>query len=290
MPPKKQNRVKPSELKGIKLYNFLLKRLGEANEKATSKQQLGITRKREIVSKQLYPKFKGKDKILLGDINKEIRGVIKGLAPFEICNPLLLSEAYLAFVEYFEIDNHIRVVLPDCLDVRVNAGYLGKTKIFNTRNYSYNGDGVRKIIENIRKELTENKSGMAYFSGVVKVKPKRKNDLKPENYFVDYVLYINDVPEADDNPVEVDLPKRDLPKVEKVKDYLTIRFKELEKEKKKRKRAAKRARPKTEKELKEISTKQIQNAINSIKALLKAGLITREQFEAQKASLLKLKK
>ena len=29
---------------------------------------------------------------------------------------------------------------------------FGKTKIFNTRNYSYYGDGVKKIIEKIREE------------------------------------------------------------------------------------------------------------------------------------------
>lgn len=290
MPPKKSSRVKASELKGIKLYNFLLKRLGEANEKATRKQQLGVQRRREIVSKELYPKFKGKDKILIGDINKEIRAVIKGLAPYEICNPLFLSEAYLAFVEYYEIDNHIRTVLPDCIDVIVNAGYLGKTKMFNTKNYSYNGDGVRKIIENVRKELEENRSGIAYFNGVVKLKPKRKNDGTPENYFVEYVLYINDQPEANDDPVDYVLPKSAEKKVEKVQDYLAARFKTLQKEKRKRKRARIAAKPKSEKELKKLSKEKIQQAINSIKSLLKAKIITKEQFEQQKASLLKLKK
>lgn len=288
--PKGKNTVKVSELKGIKLYNYLLRRLAEENKKLPKKQQLGIERRRKIVSTQLYPKFKQEPKITVGAVSGDLRKIVRALPPQEICNPLYLSEAYLAFVEYYEIDNHIRTVLPDCLDVKVNAGYLGKTKIFNTRNYSYNGDGVRKIIENIRKELEENKSGMAYFSGIVKLKPKKKNDGTPTNYYVEYVLYINDTPEADDTPVDYDLPAKETRKVEKVKDYLAETFKTLQKEKRKRKRAAAKAKPKTEKELKAISVKEIRNAINSLKRLVKAGIITKEQFEQQKAALMKFKK
>lgn len=282
--------VKVSELKGLRLYNYLLKRLAEENQKLSKKQQMGIETRRRIVSKQLYPKFKKEPKLTIGAISSDLRTIVRALPPKEICNPLYLSEAYLAFVEYYEIDNHIKQVLPDCLDVRVNAGYLGKTKIFNTRNYSYNGDGVRKIIENIRIELEENKSGMAYFSGVVKLKNKKKNDGTPTNYYVEYVLYINDQPQTDDTPTIYDLPAKEVKKVENVKNYLAVQFKDLQKEKRKRKRAAKKAKPKTEKELKEIREKQLRNAINSIKNLLRAGIITKEQFEEQKASIMKLKK
>jgi len=287
---KSKKRVSVSNLKGIKLYNYLLKRVGEENKKQPKKQQLGIESKRKLVSSQLYPKYKKEGKVSIGAITTDIKRFVRALPPQEICNPLYLSEAYLAFVEYYEIDNHIKTVLPDCLDVKVNAGYLGKTKIFNTRNYSYNGDGVRKIIEVIRQELAENKSGMAYFSGVVKLKPRRKNDGTPDNYYVEYVLYINDVAEADDEPVDYDLPNKEAVKVEKVKDFLAEKFKDLQKEKRKRKRAAKKAKPKTEKEQKQIAIKEIRNAIASLKRLLKAGVITKEQFEAQKTSLLKLKK
>ena len=144
-----KKRVNVSNLKGLRLYNYLLKRLGEENAKKPKKQRLGLSSRREIVSKQLYPKFKKADKVSLTEISKDINGIIKKLPPSEICNPLYLAEAYLAFVEYYEIDNHIRTVLPDCLDVRVNAGSFGKTKIFNTNSYTYYGDGVRKIIGHV---------------------------------------------------------------------------------------------------------------------------------------------
>lgn len=288
--PTNQNRVNVSNLKGIKLYNYLLKQLGLENAKKPKKQRLGITSRRQIVSKQLYPKFKYQTKLSITEIKKDINGIIRKLPPSEICNPLYLSEAYLSFVEYYEIDNHIRTVLPDCLDVRVNAGIYGKTKIFNTNSYTYYGDGVRKIIENIRKELEENKSGIAYFSGVVKLKRGKPNNGSPTNYFVEYVLFINDIPEADDNPVDYDLPKKEKKKVDEVKDYLADRFGILEKAKRKRKRQAKKAQPKTEKEQRKIATEEIRNAINALKRLVKAGIITKEQFEKQKTALSSLKK
>ena len=292
--PSKKKRVVVSQLKGIKLYNFLLKELSEQNKKSTTKQKLSLAAKRKIVSEKLYPKFKSASKVTLQEIRKDIRGIVKVLAPKEICNPLYLSEAYLAFIEYYEIDNHIRSVLPDCLDVRVNAGYLGKTKIFNTNNYSYYSSGVKKIIENIRQELDENKSGVAEFSGVVKVKPKRPNDGNGDNYYVEFVLSINDKPEADETPADFDLPKKEEKKVEKVREILAERFGQLQKEKRKRKRKAKKEQEKKELEKPQVQKKkiatEIRNSINALRRLLKAKLITQEEFEAQKQSLMRLKK
>lgn len=288
--PSKKKGVPVAQLKGIKLYNFLLKQLTEQNKKSTTKQKLSLAAKRKIVSEQLYPKFKAQGKVSKTEVNKDVRVVIKGLPPKEICNPLYLSEAYLAFIEYYEIDNHIRTVLPDCLDVRVNAGYLGKTKIFNTNNYSYYSSGVKKIIENIRKELDENKSGVAEFSGVVKLKPNRPNNGVGDNYFVEFVLSINNNPEADETPADFDLPKKEEKKVDKVREVLAERFNKLQKEKRKRRRAAKKVEQEKPEARKKKLTQEIRNSINALRRLLKAKLITKEQFEAQKNSLLKLKK
>ena len=284
---------KYSNLKGIKLYNALLKELGEANKKAKNSQRLSSSQRRKIVSEELYPKFKNAPRVLVGQVNKDIRSIIKGLPPIEICNPLYLSEAYLSFVEYYEINNHIMRVLPECLDVRVNAGQFGVTKIFNTSNYSYYTDGVQKIIENIRKNV-DNNSGRAYFSGIVKLKPRRKNNGEGQNYFVDYVLYMNDEPLSSDDGVDYSLPKREGKKVEKIKDFLVDKFKILEKEKKKRKRQAKKkredAKKQDPKEQKKITNQAIQNAIVSLRLLLKNKIITKEEFERQKRDLISRKK
>ena len=290
-PPPKKTRV--SQLKGLKLYNFLLKRLGEQNAKKPKKQQLGITSRRNLVSKVLYPKFNGAAKVTATEISKDINAIITKLPPAEICNPLYLPEAFIVFVEYYEIDNHIRTVLPDCINVRVNAGTFGATKIFNTNNYSYYGNGVRKIIENIRKALADNKSGIAYFNGTPKLIKGKPNNQKPENYFVDYVLVINDVAEADDTPVDVQLPKKEVRKQEQVLDFISEKFSILEKDRRKRRRKAKREAQKKEAQKPAARRKklndQIRKAINSLKELLRDKLITKEQFEEQKKALLALK-
>jgi hypothetical protein len=284
---------KYSNLKGIRLYNALLKELGEANKKAKNSQRLSPSQRRKIVSEQLYPKFKNQPRVLIGQVNKDIKDIVKGLPPSEVCNPLYLSEAYLSYVEYYEIDNHIRRVLPECLSVRVNGGTYGITKIFNTSNYGYYTDGVQRIIENIRQEV-DNNSGRAYFNGIVKLKPRKRNNGDGQNYFVDYVLYLNDEPISSDEGIDFDLPNKEKKKVEKVKDFLVDKFKTLEKEKKKRKRQAKKKREDIKKqdpkEQKKITNQAIQNAIASLRLLLKNKIISKDEFERQKQDLIRRKK
>lgn len=277
-----------TNLKGIKLYNALLGEVTKANNKATKKQRLSVAEKRKIVSEQLYPKFKEKTNLLVKDVTRDINKIIRGLAPAEICNPLYLSEAYLSFVEYWEIDNHIRTVLPACLEVRVNGGDFGITKIFNTSNYSYYTNGVQKIIEGIREELG-NTSGRAYFDGIVKVKPKRADNGDPKNYFVDYVLYINDTPEADDEGYTFKLPKKEQKKVERVRDVLIDKFKVLEKQKRKRKREAKKKFQQTPEGKKQVQQKAIRELLIQLRLLYETGAITLKEYDYQRRKFLKKK-
>ena len=256
-----------------------------------NQQKLSISSKRAIISKDVYPKYKAQQTIALREIKKDLNKIVKALPPREICNPLYLSEAYLSFVEYYEIDNHIKTVLPDCLDIKIDANGYGKTKIFNTRNYSYYGDGVKKIIEKIREDAKNRPSGEnPYFSGIVKLKPRRKNNGEPDNYYVEYILYIQNEPVSDDEQIDYELPKKEKKKVEEIKDYLADKFKTLQKEKRKRIRKAIKSTPKKPAEQKKEINTAIRVAINSLKSLLKKGVITKAQFEKQKASINAYKK
>ena len=282
--PKKNN------LKGLKLYSYLLKQLGDANKKQPKKQRLSIETRRRIVKDELFPFFKAKEKISIREIKSYAKKVITNLPPSEICNPLYLSEAYLGDVEYYEIDNHIRTLLPDCLDLRINAGDLGRTKIFNTSDYSYYTDGVRKIVENIRNYLASNDSGEAFFNGVVKLKYNKPNNGKGENYYVEYILFINSESQTDDTPINYQLPKKEQVKVAKIRDTLALRLKNLQKEKTKRKRARKKAQPKKPAQKKKEAQEAIKSAISALRKLYANGTITKSEFDAQKAILLKFKK
>jgi hypothetical protein len=283
MPTKKKS-IDVKNLKGTRLYNFLVKELGLQNAAKPKKQRLGIESRRKIVSEQLYPKFKADPKRGIRAIRAEIRKIIDGLPPKEICNPLYLPDAYLQFIEYYEIDNHIRNQLPECLDVMVNAGGFGKTKIFNTSNYSYYGTGVRKIIENIRKEV-ENESGEAYFDGLVKLKNKKPNNGAAENYYVEYILFLNNKTEGVEEEVEFELNKTEKKKTEDIRTYFQKKFKTLQKEKAKRKRQAKKAKENTDVEKKKRATASIRAAVKSYRELLKQGLITQAQFNKMKKTI-----
>ena len=88
MAPNKKKIVNVSQLKGIRLYNFLVRELGEANKKLPNQQKIGATKRRKIVSDIIYPKFKAKEKLSLREIRTDIRKVVKTLPPKEICNNL----------------------------------------------------------------------------------------------------------------------------------------------------------------------------------------------------------
>lgn len=270
---KSKKRVKVAALKGAKLYNFLLKTLGEEVKLNPKKQQLGITSRRRITKEVLFPKFKD-GKVSITEIRKQIRIIIRALPPAEICNPLFLKEVSLAAEDYYEIDNHIRTVLPDCVDVIVNAGKFGKTPMFNTSNYSYYSSGVRKIIENIRIEL-DNSSGVAQFYGVVKLKKKRPNDGKAENYYIEYLLYFNGETELDDTPVDYDLPKKFDKVQEEIDKGIFVVVKKQQKEKRKRKLAKKKARP-DYKLAQYLASLKLDK--QSLKSKLEAGRISKDEY------------
>ena len=139
--------------------------------------------------------------------------------------------------------------MPDCVYVKVSAGSFGETKIFNTRDYEYNKNGVRDIVENIRAEA-ENSSGVYIFSGTKKLRPRRRNDGTPENYFMDFVLIVNDIPQADDTSVDYKLPKgvETKKKKRKIRQEIEQRVKKLKSKKDSRRRTKKIV----EKKLKEV--------------------------------------
>jgi hypothetical protein len=266
----------------------LLKELGAQNDRDPNQQKLSIAAKRKIVSQQLYPKFKTKEKVLVSEIKRDLKTIVKALPPKEVCNPLLLPEQYLAAVEYYEIDKHISNFLPDCLDVRVNAGFIGKTRIFNTSNYNYYSNGVADLIDDIRDYLEGNDSGVAYFYGIVKLKPRKKNNGDPINYFVDYVLTINDTPQDNFEGIDYERTKKEEKTAQSISGYFQGRFKELQKDKRKRARASKKAKSKKPENLK--INESVKKALDSLKIAYEAGAFSKVKYEVLRDEIKKGKK
>jgi hypothetical protein len=186
-------------------------------------------------------------------------------------------------------------VLPKCIYIRVDCDSIGKTKIFNTLNYDYNKSGLRNKLEKLREEVKN--SSTASFQGVKKLRPNKTNDGTPENYFIDFILTLNNVPTKSIVPVDYTPTKQQKKTSVSVWNAIISRIKDLSNKKKRRIKARKNAI----KNIGEIKkkNKRIQNAksedfknklsFQRIKDYLKAkkqlqsafnkGNLTKEQYD-----------
>jgi len=233
--------------KKISTYHRLLKEFTKINNKLPEDRKLSIKQRREIIKEQLLPKYKDvpKYKLRVKDIKKTILRAYNKIPPKEICDLNYLDPSDFAFVEWYALDETIAVLVPDCVYVKVSAGEYGSTNIFNTRNYEYGRRGVREIVEAIRIDA-ENNSGKFVFTGLKKLRPKKRNDGTPENYYLDFVLFSvdsagNETPFADTDEVEYDLPKtrENRKKKTRVNKIIESKIKDLKAKKDSRKRAKK---------------------------------------------------
>ena len=187
--PKKEE-VVPKKKTGMETYSFWVRELKKINSESPEKLQLSIQRRRKIIS-DLYPKIKDKkSKIDRDKIRAKFRGIVKRL-PKEViaCNPNTIDKKYLNEIEFYSLDSYIKS-LPDCLNVRVDGGIYGSTKIFNTRSYNYNRSGTQQIVEEIRRSISSYDE--VYFQAIATLKDNKKADLtKANNYFLDLVLIDN---------------------------------------------------------------------------------------------------
>jgi hypothetical protein len=138
--------------------------------------------------------------------------------------------------------------------------------MFNTDTYNYYGDGVKDIVETLREEFG-NDSPANYFNGIVKLKEGRKNNGKSENYYVEYILYINDEAISDDTPVDYKLSKKQEKKKNEVQDIINAKIKKLKSEGEVlKKREVKKQKEKARKEVE----KKPKSATESLKKRLQA--------------------
>jgi len=283
--------------KGVRLYNKILKEFTRVNNSLPEDRKVSLADRRKYITEVLYPQFKGIDPTKVGvkAIRKGIDGVVSSIIPQEGCDPNIISPSVYADVMWFELDEFIRDVLPKCIFIRVDGDSSGKTKIFNTLNYDYNGSGVRKIIDKIRLEVKN--SSDASFTGVKKLKPNKANDGTPENYFIDFVLVINSVPTSSITPISYTLSTTQKKQVTSVRNAILSRVKDLSNKKKRRKNARKNAIKnigsikKKNKRLKKAKSPDFKRrlAFERLKEFLKAkkqlqtalnrGNLTQEQFD-----------
>jgi hypothetical protein len=238
--PQQKKNIKP---RGATLYNKILKEFTKLNNSLPEERKLSLSDRRKYIKEKIYPQFKGNapTRVSVKDITKEIVGVLDTIVPKEGCDVNFISPSIVANVGWFELDDFIRDVLPQCIYISIDAGDFGKTKIFNTLNYNYTKNGVKKIVDNIR-DFVNNDSGVdVTFTGEKRLRKGKTNDGTPENYYIEFILVVNSEPIKDINPILFNVPKSQKKQVTTVKNAILSRVKELGNKKKRRKRARRTA-------------------------------------------------
>lgn len=184
---KKKAPKKPS------LYRELSKRFTAINNSLPEPQRISIHRRRQIIKQVLLPSLSTTPyyKIRWRPVKAQILAEVAKMPQRDpsLCNINNITPDQYSLIEWFEIDETLQRLLPDCIYVRVSAGSFGQTKIFNTRDYNYYNKGVQEITENIRPYVN-NESGTAFYNGFQKLRPRKKNDGQADSYFLDFILYI----------------------------------------------------------------------------------------------------
>jgi len=238
--PQKKKNIKT---RGVTLYNKILKEFTKINNSLPEERKLSLSDRRKYIKEKIYLQFKGNapTRVSVKDIRKEVIGVLDTIVPKEGCDVNFISPSIVANVGWFELDDFIRDVLPACIYISIDAGEFGKTKIFNTLNYNYTKNGVKKIVDNIR-DFVNNDSGVdVTFTGEKRLRKGKTNDGTPENYYIEFILVVNSEPIKDINPVLFNVPKSKKKEVTSVKNAILSRVKELSNKKKRRKRARRTA-------------------------------------------------
>lgn len=246
----------------VSTYNRLLKEFTKLNNKLPEERKLSIKERRKIIKEQLLPQFAEipQYKLRVKAIKNAILREYNKIPPKEICDINYLDPSDFGFVEWYSLDETIAELVPDCVYVKVSAGEYGETNIFNTRNYEYGRRGVREIVEAIRPDA-DNESGRYVFTGYKKLRPRKRNDGTPENYYLDFVLFRvdargNEIAYGVAEQVEYEVPKtrENRKKRTRVNKIIESKIKQL-KSKKDSRRRAKKTLEKNIKELQQLAKK-----------------------------------
>lgn len=261
------------------IYNRISKEFTKLNNKLPEDRKLSVKQRREIIKTKILPKYKNVPyyKFRVKPLQKSLEKIVDKIPPKDICDLNYIDASDFAYVEWFSLDETIRELVPDCVFVKVSAGMYGETKIFNTRNYDYTSKGVKDIVEAIRPDANNN-SGRFLFSGYKKLRPRKRNDGTPENYYLDFILIFidkrgNEEAFGETESVEFEVPKNreNRKKKTKIKHVIEDKIKAL----KSKKDATRRAKKTLQANIKKLT--QIANKAKK-SPTLNNGVLKTKQF------------
>ncbi len=172
-------------------YVRVLKKLTALNNQLPEHQKISYARRRKLIRDEILPYIRtSKSRLSVKEIKQHITRAYRTIPkkPVGACNINYINPAFYSYIPYYELDLKLTRTLPDCIFVKVSAGIYGETRIFNTRNYSYYGSGVRGIIENIRSDFGDSYDE-GYFVGIQRLFKGKTNDGTAENYYIEFILH-----------------------------------------------------------------------------------------------------
>jgi hypothetical protein len=142
----------------------------------------------KFTSKEVFPKFKHQshEKIDFPEVQKYIKFIKEPKEVRKCGNVFYVNQAVYEFVPWWDIFNIIER-LPNDIQIRLNAGEHGITKLDSVFTFEYYQD-IKDIYEKLRIEANNDSDGNLFFEGIIKVVPGGKDDGKECSYFIDFVL------------------------------------------------------------------------------------------------------
>lgn len=193
--------AKRRKYSGILLYNLLMKEVTAINRNLPETRKLSVAERREFISQKVYPAYKKfpLSGIRIKELRKDLIYKVQRLPRKKTCNVLLIPPDSYTSKEYFMADGFMRETL-QCINLRFSAGEFGSTKIFNTRDHDYHSAGVKEITDKLNKWADENRrpsDDLPVYAGKVQLMPGKQDDGKEGSYFLDMILYIDNMPQSE---------------------------------------------------------------------------------------------
>ena len=184
---------------GLSVYNLLLKELSQINKTLPEHRKLGLKERRELISKKIYPQYKGipRSRVRLWPLRELLYRKLKRMPRRQGCDVFALSPEEYTAISYYALDDQITNIFPTCIYIKVNANGFGVTKIINTRDYNYATSGLQEITRLLNEEMQKlppgrrNSSVAPIYTGVIQPKPGKEKSQSPDDYYLEMILYIN---------------------------------------------------------------------------------------------------
>ncbi len=292
--PKQKKRAKPvkaKQPKSLYLYNKISHDLAEYNKSLRDADKIPYALRKKI-AKDILAHFKGLPK--RAATYKAIREYIEQqLSEFDssICDPRTIDASKYALIPFYDLDAFMGE-LPDCVDVRVNAGQYGDTGIFNTADYNYAGSGCKAIVDTLEPFHHGSPPNCPQFEGKILVKPNRQDDNNKTSYYLEMQVIMNEGEPAHLKGQGKEVAAKQISKKERAERKLKEQAKKLAQEKikeltkktpKTKREIVFREEPKKEKVSKREQADllgKINTYVKNMQDLYKQGLISKKDMQA----------